>query len=88
LFFIIFCSDPPPGYPQQSESEKTTENSNLRPSTLQTFWKEQMAEIENSNDLKSHGLPLQRIKKIMKSDEEIKVKLHLITFFYVFSKWF
>ncbi len=40
---------------------------------IQSFWKKQTEDIEASNDMKSHGLPLQRIKKIMKSDEEIKV---------------
>ena len=59
--------DLPSGY-DLDRHEKEVEAANR----IQAYWKKQMSDIENSTDLKSHGLPLQRIKKIMKSDEEIK----------------
>jgi len=40
---------------------------------LNTFWARQEKEIEESSDLKSHSLPLSRIKKIMKADEDVKM---------------
>ena len=39
-----------------------------------------MEEIGTQSNFKSHGLPLQRIKRIMKSNDDIKVIL-----FYFFS---
>ncbi|TVU43271.1 hypothetical protein EJB05_09726, partial [Eragrostis curvula] len=40
---------------------------------LQPFWAGQMAEIEQITDFKQHSLPLARIKKIMKADEDVKM---------------
>jgi len=40
---------------------------------LQTFWADQESEIEGVTDFKNHELPLARIKKIMKSDEEVRM---------------
>jgi len=40
---------------------------------LQQFWSQQMQEMEQVNDFKTHQLPLARIKKIMKSDEDVKM---------------
>ncbi|KAJ3194061.1 Nuclear transcription factor Y subunit C-2, partial [Dinochytrium kinnereticum] len=41
---------------------------------MQAFWQQQMTEIENGPlDWKFHQLPLARIKKVMKSDEEVKM---------------
>lgn len=40
---------------------------------LQQFWTSQMQEIEQVNDFKNHQLPLARIKKIMKSDEDVRM---------------
>ncbi|WVY93051.1 hypothetical protein V8G54_032139 [Vigna mungo] len=40
---------------------------------VKTFWERQMKEIKESSDLKSHSLPLSRIKKIMKFDEDVKM---------------
>ena len=38
------------------------------------FWQNQMQEIEQgTNDFKNHQLPLARIKKVMKADEDVKV---------------
>ena len=60
------------------QQEENHGPSNAPLSALQTFWRNQMAEIENSNDFRSHGLPRQRIKRIMKQDENIKVYILLI----------
>jgi len=39
---------------------------------MHMFWQRQMQEIEEMEDFKSHHLPLARIKKIMKSDEDVR----------------
>ncbi|GAB2287344.1 hypothetical protein Dimus_021723 [Dionaea muscipula] len=41
--------------------------------TLQKFWHEQCQEIEKVTDFKNHSLPLARIKKIMKADEDVRM---------------
>lgn len=40
---------------------------------LQAFWTNQMQEIERTSDFKNHSLPLARIKKIMKADEDVRM---------------
>ncbi|KAK5786954.1 Nuclear transcription factor Y subunit C-2 -like protein [Gossypium arboreum] len=40
---------------------------------LQMFWANQMQEIEHASDFKNHSLPLARIKKIMKADEDVRM---------------
>jgi nuclear transcription factor Y gamma len=40
---------------------------------LQALWAEQMAEIEQMSELKLHSLPLARIKRIMKADEDVRM---------------
>ena len=41
---------------------------------LQSFWMSQMHDVENvPQDFKLHHLPLARIKKVMKTDEDVKV---------------
>ncbi|CAM0911006.1 unnamed protein product [Alopecurus aequalis] len=40
---------------------------------LQAFWTEQMAEIEQMSEFKLHSLPLARIKRIMKADEDVRM---------------
>ncbi|KAJ8531102.1 hypothetical protein K7X08_025833 [Anisodus acutangulus] len=40
---------------------------------LQNFWANQYQEIEHVNDFKNHSLPLARIKKIMKADEDVRM---------------
>jgi nuclear transcription factor Y gamma len=40
---------------------------------LQMFWTNQMHEIEQTTDFKNHSLPLARIKKIMKADEDVRM---------------
>ncbi|XP_030465902.1 nuclear transcription factor Y subunit C-9-like isoform X2 [Syzygium oleosum] len=40
---------------------------------LQNFWTNQYQEIEQTTDFKNHSLPLARIKKIMKADEDVRM---------------
>ena len=40
---------------------------------LQNFWANQYQEIEQTADFKNHSLPLARIKKIMKADEDVRM---------------
>ncbi|KAK6149545.1 hypothetical protein DH2020_017070 [Rehmannia glutinosa] len=40
---------------------------------LQAFWANQMQEIDQTIDFKNHSLPLARIKKIMKADEDVRM---------------
>uniref|UniRef100_A0ACD5XV65 Uncharacterized protein n=1 Tax=Avena sativa TaxID=4498 RepID=A0ACD5XV65_AVESA len=40
---------------------------------LQVFWADQYREIEATTDFKNHNLPLARIKKIMKADEDVRM---------------
>ncbi|KAK7324130.1 hypothetical protein VNO77_27652 [Canavalia gladiata] len=40
---------------------------------LYNFWMKQYEEVEGNIDFKSHCLPLARIKKIMKSNEDVKM---------------
>ncbi|CAN0905954.1 Nuclear transcription factor Y subunit C-4 [Linum grandiflorum] len=40
---------------------------------LQMFWSYQRHEIDQVNDFKNHQLPLARIKKIMKADEDVRM---------------
>ncbi|CAK9160122.1 unnamed protein product [Ilex paraguariensis] len=39
----------------------------------QSFWANQYQEIEKVTDFKNHSLPLARIKKIMKADEDVRM---------------
>ncbi|EEF45343.1 nuclear transcription factor Y subunit C-9 [Ricinus communis] len=40
---------------------------------LQSFWANQYQDIEQTSDFKNHSLPLARIKKIMKADEDVRM---------------
>lgn len=42
-------------------------------SQLQEFWDNQMLEVAQTTDFKNHSLPLARIKKIMKADEDVRM---------------
>ncbi|XP_078443738.1 nuclear transcription factor Y subunit C-6-like [Wolffia australiana] len=56
---IAYQQAPPPPPPQQHQ--------------LQDFWAEQCREIEQTTDFKNNSLPLARIKKIMKADEDVRM---------------
>lgn len=40
---------------------------------LQSFWANQYQEVDKVTDFKNHSLPLARIKKIMKADEDVRM---------------
>ncbi|XP_050216171.1 nuclear transcription factor Y subunit C-9-like [Mercurialis annua] len=40
---------------------------------LQSFWANQYQDIEQTTEFKNHSLPLARIKKIMKADEDVRM---------------
>lgn len=40
---------------------------------LQNFWANQFQDIDKVTDFKNHSLPLARIKKIMKADEDVRM---------------
>lgn len=47
----------------------------------QEFWEEQIVTAEQfDSDFKNHPLPLARIKKVMKSDPEVKVPRNMVVF--------
>ncbi|MCL7029557.1 hypothetical protein MKW94_030639 [Papaver nudicaule] len=45
----------------------------LQRQNLQLFWHQQILEIDQQSDFKQHNLPLARIKRIMKTDEDVKM---------------
>ncbi|KAG0284904.1 hypothetical protein BGZ98_005751, partial [Dissophora globulifera] len=57
-----------PGNPQQQQQQLQQQQ------FAQEFWEEQIIAAEQSeSDFKNHPLPLARIKKVMKSDPEVKM---------------
>ncbi|XP_042062714.1 nuclear transcription factor Y subunit C-1-like [Salvia splendens] len=61
---------PPVGYPSQAPYQHLLQQQQQQ---LQMFWSYQRQEIEGVNDFKNHQLPLARIKKIMKADEDVRM---------------
>jgi nuclear transcription factor Y gamma len=50
---------------------------NMVQEMMTAFWQQQMEEMETGTlDWKFHQLPLARIKKVMKSDDDVKVWNH------------
>merc|ERR1740130_1429711 len=66
------------GMQQQQEIDSATHMQQMK-QQLRLFWMEQMAEMErlevgSEQDFKNHNdLPLARIKRIMKSDEDVRM---------------
>lgn len=60
---------------QQTRQAQLQQQQNLQELTakLNQFWVEQMTEVQQATDFKNHLLPLARIKKIMKSDEDVRM---------------
>nr|AYA73774.1 nf-y [Solanum tuberosum] len=58
------------GYPTQPPYHHLLQQQQQQ---LQMFWTYQRQEIEQVNDFKNHQLPLARIKKIMKADEDVRM---------------
>ncbi|KQJ98815.1 nuclear transcription factor Y subunit C-6 [Brachypodium distachyon] len=61
---------PPPPPPPAAASQQAAA---AQQQQLQMFWAEQYREIEATTDFKNHNLPLARIKKIMKADEDVRM---------------
>ncbi|KAJ8536600.1 hypothetical protein K7X08_035001 [Anisodus acutangulus] len=68
--------------PQQSAANAAAQSGGYPPQPpyhhliqqqLEMFWNYQRQEIEGVTDFKNHLLPLARIKKIMKSDEDVRM---------------
>ncbi|KAL2922496.1 Nuclear transcription factor Y subunit C-3 [Bienertia sinuspersici] len=59
-----------PQYNPQQQSEK---GSNPLQQHLRSFWDTQCKESQHAIDLRNHSLPLARIKKIMKSDDNVRM---------------
>ncbi|KAI5065462.1 hypothetical protein GOP47_0020157 [Adiantum capillus-veneris] len=62
---------PPPAAANQAPLPLAYQH--LHQQQLRHFWTSQTEEIEHVNDFKSHQLPLARIKKIMKTDEDVRM---------------
>ncbi|KAA8530602.1 hypothetical protein F0562_005311 [Nyssa sinensis] len=59
---------------QDGEAVRRSHFIDLLKQNIELFWSQQMFEIHNTSDFRSqHRLPLARIKKIMKSDEQVKM---------------
>jgi hypothetical protein len=64
---------PPFHHKPQMQSQHQQLLAQQQEQKLKQFWEEIRREMEELRDLKNHQLPLARIKKIMKSDEDVKV---------------
>lgn len=66
---------PNPGHqlPYQQAQHFLHQQQQQQQQQLQIFWANQMQEIEQTVDFKNHSLPLARIKKIMKADEDVRM---------------
>lgn len=63
--------------PEAYENQQNTvSQANYPAFDLGKFWTEQMHLAQTcDSDFKNHPLPLARIKKVMKTDEDVKVKI-------------
>ncbi|KAL4634481.1 hypothetical protein ACB092_04G202500 [Castanea dentata] len=64
---------PPPPPPSSAAATPFHHLLQQQQQQLQMFWSYQRQEIEQANDFKNHQLPLARIKKIMKADEDVRM---------------
>ncbi|KAF8654489.1 hypothetical protein HU200_061679 [Digitaria exilis] len=69
----LYPPPPPPPPPHPSAAAAAAQQSTAAQQQLQLFWHEQRTEIEATTDFKNHNLPLARIKKIMKADEDVRM---------------
>ncbi|KAM0856006.1 hypothetical protein ACQ4PT_049403 [Festuca glaucescens] len=58
-------------YEQSQQYQQQLQQEHQR--QLQQFWVERLSEIEQTTNFKNHALPLARIKKIMKADEDVRM---------------
>jgi hypothetical protein len=64
--------------PSQLQAQTNLHHQHLQ--MINQFWADQLIQIENSQiDFKEHSLPLARIKKVMKTDEDVRNKMVLDT---------
>lgn len=57
-----------------AQQQQQQQHQNPQQAFLQNFWSRQLAHAEQSTpDFKQHQLPLARIKKVMKSDQDVKM---------------
>ncbi|XP_077210991.1 nuclear transcription factor Y subunit C-3-like isoform X2 [Tasmannia lanceolata] len=74
-----FMNVPPPMFPlHRHEVGGIATNSgrnmmDLQRQYMQMFWQHQMLEVNQISEFKQHQLPLARIKRIMKADEDVKM---------------
>lgn len=66
-------SSPYPAPPQPAAPQPFHHLLQQQQQQLHSFWTYQRQEIEQVNDFKNHQLPLARIKKIMKADEDVRM---------------
>lgn len=66
-------SSPTSYAPQQQLFHQAHFHNPQQQQQLQAFWANQMQEVDQTNDFKNHSLPLARIKKIMKADEDVRM---------------
>ncbi|XP_051203388.1 nuclear transcription factor Y subunit C-6-like [Lolium perenne] len=67
----LYAPPPPPPPAVSAASQQAAAQQQMQ--QLQAFWAEQYREIEATTDFKNHNLPLARIKKIMKADEDVRM---------------
>ncbi|KAK9725449.1 hypothetical protein RND81_05G144300 [Saponaria officinalis] len=58
---------------QHPKPNPVTDHNDLLNNHLHNFWHTQRVEIEQTNDFKTHALPLARIKRIMKLDQNVRM---------------
>ncbi|XP_017699181.2 nuclear transcription factor Y subunit C-6-like [Phoenix dactylifera] len=61
------------GGPYQAYQHLYHQQQQQQQQMLQMFWADQYRDIEQTTDFKNHSLPLARIKKIMKADEDVRM---------------
>ncbi|KAK7243818.1 hypothetical protein RIF29_38630 [Crotalaria pallida] len=69
----VFSSSSPHHLAYQQAQHFHHQQQQQQQQQLQMFWASQMQEIEQTFDFKNHTLPLARIKKIMKADEDVRM---------------
>ncbi|KAJ4822401.1 hypothetical protein Tsubulata_008939 [Turnera subulata] len=58
---------------QDSEETGCSHFKQVQNQTMETFWNQQLSAIYNITEYKNNQLPLARIKKLMKADENVKM---------------
>ena len=67
------------GHHNSNNSSHGNSGMNGQMMLLQNFWQSQLSAIEHGElDFKTFQLPLARIKKVMKTDDDVKVKISFI----------